>query len=243
MCLALGIGIILSLISYHPTDLSWNTVGSDNQTLEPDRPGGRARLRPSSAIGGTRSIHRAVSCSRWGGSGFALNASMRKRETRGIGCAGARRMHRLLLGPQWRPFGGDVSAGGLVGTLAGDYLLANFNTMGAMLATAITLVISIYLVSSFSMAKLASWLAGPMAFLGGMANRLESWRDIRSRSDWSASASAPNKLGIAPKRKHESRPALRRHGTRAGDAPPTGGSLSRTPAARPHPPHFRPEGA
>ena len=25
--LALGIGIVLSLISYHPTDLSWNTVG------------------------------------------------------------------------------------------------------------------------------------------------------------------------------------------------------------------------
>ena len=57
--------------------------------------------------------------------------------------------------------GGDVSAGGLVGTLLGDYLLTNFNTMGAILATALTLVISIYLVSSFSMAKLASWLAGP----------------------------------------------------------------------------------
>ena len=46
-------------------------------------------------------------------------------------------MHRAShLGPQWQPFGGDVSAGGLVGTLSGDYLLANFNTMGAMLATA-----------------------------------------------------------------------------------------------------------
>jgi hypothetical protein len=83
------------------------------------------------------------------------------------------------LGPQWRPFGGAVSAGGLIGALSADYLLANFNTMGAMLATALMIIISIYLVSSFSMAKLAQWLAGPMALLKRIANKLESWRDIR----------------------------------------------------------------
>ena len=85
------------------------------------------------------------------------------------------------LGPQWRPFGGAVSAGGLIGTLLADYLLTNFNTMGAILATALTIVISLYLVSSFSMAKLAAWLAGPVAMLKRIANRIESWRDIRKQ--------------------------------------------------------------
>ena len=60
-----------------------------------------------------------------------------------------------------------------------DYLLANFNTTGAVIATAIIIVLSLYLVSSFSMAKLAAWLAGPMAFLKRLGNRFESWRDIR----------------------------------------------------------------
>ena len=67
-----------------------------------------------------------------------------------------------------------------MGTLAADYLLANFNTTGAMIATAIMIVLSLYLVSSFSMSKLASLARRTDGvFRSGLRNRFESWRDIR----------------------------------------------------------------
>ena len=71
-----------------------------------------------------------------------------------------------------------------------DYLLSNFNTTGAILVTASTLMFSLYLVSSFSMTKLASWLSGPIAFFKRLRNKYESWRDIRRQKHGNACALA-----------------------------------------------------
>jgi DNA segregation ATPase FtsK/SpoIIIE, S-DNA-T family len=179
--LALGIGIVLSLISYHPTDLSWNTVGV-------------ATAKPLNLIG-KAGAHASDLLLQLAGLGaftvpallFALGWKWLRSEAieaQSIKLAGAAGLvfgvcTAFSLGPQWRPFGGTIPVGGLIGTLMADYLISNFNLLGAMIATALTIVISLYLVSSFSMATLAAWLAGPQAILKRIALRFESWRDIR----------------------------------------------------------------
>src|SRR4051794_648067 len=178
--LALGIGIILSLVSYHPTDLSWNTVGSPAKPLNLIGKAGAHisdLLLQISGLGAfTLPVLLFALAWKWLRS-EAIEAQTIKLVGAGSLILGV--CTAFSLGPQWRPFGGAVSVGGLAGTLLADYLLSNFNTTGAIIAAGITLVLSIYLVSSFSMAKLAVWLSGPMAFLQRLVNRFESWRDIR----------------------------------------------------------------
>src|SRR5688572_15787136 len=125
--LALGIGIVLSLISYNPTDLSWNTVGV-------------ATGKPLNLIG-RAGAHTADLLLQLAGLGaftvpvllFALAWKWLRSdpiEAQLVRLIGASALvlgacTAFSLGPQWRPFGGDVSAGGLLGTLAADYLLGN----------------------------------------------------------------------------------------------------------------------
>ena len=179
--LALGIAIVLSLISYHPTDISWNTVGANAG-------------KPLNLIG-KAGAHTADILLQLAGLGaftlpvllFALAWKWLRSEpidaqiikligstTLVVGACTA-----FSLGPEWRPFGGAIAAGGLIGGIFSDLLLTNFNATGAFLVTAMSLVLATYLVSSFSMTKLAVWLAGPMAFFKRLANRFASWRDIR----------------------------------------------------------------
>jgi S-DNA-T family DNA segregation ATPase FtsK/SpoIIIE len=178
--LALGIAIILSLVSYHPADLSWNTVGASAKPLNLIGKAGAHASDLLLQLGGLGAFTLPVLL-------FALAWKWLRSETieaQIIKIIGASALifgacTAFSLGPQWRPFGGAISAGGLAGTLVADYLLSNFNTTGAILVTASTLVLSLYLVSSFSMTKLASWLAGPIAFFRRLGNKYESWRDIR----------------------------------------------------------------
>jgi DNA segregation ATPase FtsK/SpoIIIE, S-DNA-T family len=178
--LALGIAIILSLVSYHPADLSWNTVGI---SVKPLNLIGKAGAHASDLLlqlGGlgafTVPVLLFALAWKWLRS-EAIEAQIIKIIGASAFVLGA--CTAFSLGPQWRPFGGAICAGGLVGTLLADYLLSNFNTTGAILVTASSLILSLYLVSSFSMTKLASWLAGPIAVLKRLTNRFESWRDIR----------------------------------------------------------------
>ena len=179
--LALGIAIVLSLVSYHPTDISWNTVAAN--------PG-----KPLNLIG-KAGAHTADILLQLGGLGafmlpvllFALAWKWLRSEPIGaqtIKLIGSTALvlgacTAFSLGPEWRPFGGAIAAGGLIGGILSDVLLSNFNATGAFLVTAMGLVLATYLVSSFSMTKLAVWLAGPMAFFSRLANRFASWRDIR----------------------------------------------------------------
>jgi S-DNA-T family DNA segregation ATPase FtsK/SpoIIIE len=178
--LALGVGIVLSLVSYHPADLSWNTVGSAAKPLNLIGKAGAHASDILLQLAGLGAFMMPVLL-------FALGWKWLRSEpieAQWVKLIGSTALvlgacTAFSLGPEWRPFGGAVSAGGVVGTLLADYLLSNFNTTGAVLTTAITLLLSVYLVSTFSMAKLWAWLDGPMAVMRRISLRLESWRDIR----------------------------------------------------------------
>jgi S-DNA-T family DNA segregation ATPase FtsK/SpoIIIE len=85
----------------------------------------------------------------------------------------------LSMGPEWHPFGGAFSAGGVLGLLLADTLMASLNLTGAILLTAICLILSVYLISTFSMATAGKWIAGPLRFLQNLNARWDEWRALR----------------------------------------------------------------
>jgi S-DNA-T family DNA segregation ATPase FtsK/SpoIIIE len=91
----------------------------------------------------------------------------------------------LSLGPEWRPFGGVILAGGLAGMVLADFLVESLNLTGAILATATAIFLSLYLISSFSMAKLYGWFAVPIAWwrsvMAGWSQRWQDWQERRAQ--------------------------------------------------------------
>jgi S-DNA-T family DNA segregation ATPase FtsK/SpoIIIE len=179
--LALGIALICSLVSYHPLDPSWNTAAP-------------ADVRPLNLIGKV-GAHTADLLLQFAGLGaFTIPALLvlmawkwlrsEPIEAQFIKSVGSGMLvvgvcTALSLAPTWRPFGGTILAGGLLGTVTADYLLANLNSTGAILATAAMLILSLYVVSTFSMTLLGGWLAGPMAATRRAWTKWQSWREIR----------------------------------------------------------------
>jgi len=82
----------------------------------------------------------------------------------------------LSIRPILRPWNGAFSAGGVVGILIADSLLSSLNLIGAVLFTGICLILSLYMISRFSMAIAAKRLAGPLSFLGRIYQRWANWR-------------------------------------------------------------------
>ena len=90
----------------------------------------------------------------------------------------------LSLGPEWRPFGGVILAGGLTGMLLADFLVESLNLTGGVLVTATAIFLSLYLISSFSMAKLYGWFAGPIGWWRSLIARLsERWQAFQARRE------------------------------------------------------------
>jgi len=104
-----------------------------------------------------------------------------------LSCASA-----LSMAPGLRAFGGRIPAGGLIGFLIADGLVALMNFTGAALFLAAVLLISLYLISSFSMAVLARWLSGPRALLAKLFGGLAAIRLPKLRlPKWPARAPKP----------------------------------------------------
>jgi S-DNA-T family DNA segregation ATPase FtsK/SpoIIIE len=85
------------------------------------------------------------------------------------------------LAPAWYPIGGTLPASGLLGLLASEYLVSQLNVAGAVILTLACAIVSLYLVSTFSMAKLVSWLEGPLAWWARRVDRFRRWRVERIR--------------------------------------------------------------
>lgn len=181
--LAAGICLLLALISYHPEDPSFNTArdpgvrannligifGAHISDLALQLMGLGAFTLPALAIvlawKWIRSKPIEAAVVRVFGAAVLLLGS----------CAA------LALGPDFHAFGGAIAAGGLLGMALADWLRHSLNHTGALLAVATALVTSLYLVSTFSMAKLAAWFRGPIAFWTRQRERWAAWREERRR--------------------------------------------------------------
>ena len=154
--MAAATALILSLISYHPDDPSWNTAAGPRM--------------PENWIGPAGAI---VADLLWQGFGLgavvfplALAAlGLKWLRSRPIEAPWAKIVGFLLLvsascgglalGPDWRLFGDAVAPGGLWGLIVSDFLVARLNTVGTALVLGTCWLLSWYLVSTFSLATLA----------------------------------------------------------------------------------------
>lgn len=162
MMLLLVILLTLSLISYHPQDPSWNTAagfdgaknligvaGAHWADLLLQSFGLGAFLLPVLLVvvawHWIRSAEIASPVAKLAGAALLMLSSG------GV----------LSLGPDWRIFDNLIPLGGVTGLLVSQMLAAWFNVTGAALIAATGIVISLYLISSFSVFHFSALLGGP----------------------------------------------------------------------------------
>src|SRR5215831_20737647 len=144
--------VILSLASYSHLDRSWNTASSLG--------------RPHNLTGAAGSHVADLFLQVFGFSAYAIPVLMlllawrwvrsAPMESPFIKAGGAVLLvlsicTALGLLVSGHPIGGVIPAGGLLGLVAADYLTQNMNFGGAAILTAAALVVSVYLVSTFTM--------------------------------------------------------------------------------------------
>jgi S-DNA-T family DNA segregation ATPase FtsK/SpoIIIE len=181
LLLSLGLVVLLSLASYHVQDPSLNTA---------------AATRPRNLIGYPGAWFADLLLQ-----GFGIGAFLFPMLLFGLAWkwirsdeleAGAIKLCGTLLlllsltaavsfAPRLTLYSGAIPIGGLVGMLLAHYLMHALNPTGAILLTITTLIVSIYLVSTFTMSKLAGWFAGPLRFLRSLADAWHAWREERLR--------------------------------------------------------------
>jgi DNA segregation ATPase FtsK/SpoIIIE, S-DNA-T family len=180
-----GFFLILCLISYHPQDPSWNSVT------------GATHAHNLTGLAGS---YIADFCFQLLGlSAFSLPLLLwllawkwirsADIQAAGVKVFGAAVLFlststALSIRPFLRPWNGAFSAGGVVGILIADSLVSSLNVMGTVLFTGICLILSLYLISRFSMAVAARWLAGPLSFLvrfySWLYARFAAWHEQRT---------------------------------------------------------------
>jgi len=175
-----GIFIALSLVSYFPQDPSWNTaVGA---------------MRAHNLAGSAGAHVADLLLQLFGLTAFGLPILIwalawkwirsQPIEAAWVRVAGSTLLVLSLatgssLLTEWRPWHGAFAAGGVVGTLLADYLKASFNTLGSALVAGVCLILSLYLVSKFSVAALRGWLSAPVEALQRIGRHWSAWRERR----------------------------------------------------------------
>lgn len=175
--LVAGIIAFLALVSYHPQDPSWNTVsefthpvniigvvGAWMSDLLFQAVGLAAYTLPVMILLlGWKWVRSAEIAAPWvklTGSTLWMVAT----------CTG------LGLLPDWRPIASTLPAGGIFGRLAADALAARMNLVGASLVAFAAWVVSLYMISTFEMARLPGWFRVPMAWARALRMKWHAWR-------------------------------------------------------------------
>lgn len=204
-----GLAVMLSLISYSAMDPSWNTATSV--------------VRPANLMGRFGSHFSDLCFQLFGLSSFVIPAlilllAWKWMQSKPIEAAGIKVSGALLfvfgvctafsLAPGARAFSGAIPAGGVLGAILADLLVFYFNFTGAALFTATALVVSLYLISTFSVAVLLEWLSGPKALAQALARafaslKLPRFRRLPKRPAAQSEAPAP----ISNRRRTPPRPA------------------------------------
>ena len=180
MFLLLGLCFILSLVSYHQQDGSFDTATADGRPLNLIGKAGSHVADLTLQLLGLASFSMPVLL-------LALSWKWLRSEpidSQLVKVAGSLMLvlgvcTALSLGPNWRPFAGTVAPGGLLGLLLADYLISILNPTGAVLLNAACLTLSLYLVSTFSVTKLPIWLSGPIGLISRMFGRFRAWREVQ----------------------------------------------------------------
>ena len=175
-----GLFLILSLVSYYPQDPSWNAVS------------GVARPRNLTGFAGAYISDFCFQMLGFAAYGLPILLWMlawKWIRSSPIDAAPVKLSGCVLLllstctaisiAGDWRPFAGAFPAGGVIGILLADYSKRSLNPAGTIIVTATCLIVAVYLISTFSMAMLARWMAGPTRWLSRLQARWVNWREER----------------------------------------------------------------
>jgi S-DNA-T family DNA segregation ATPase FtsK/SpoIIIE len=176
LLLSLGLVALLSLVSYHAQDPSWDTASEARPLNLIGYPGSYLSDLALQAFGAAAYLFPLLT--------FLLAWKWIRSEALEAGLA--KIVGSLLLTASLctglsfatvRIFGGTLRIGGTVGYSLATYLVDSLNVAGALVTTITMLVVSFYLVSSFSIDKAGQWLAAPSAWLTRRRQALHDWRD------------------------------------------------------------------
>ncbi len=181
--LAVGTFLLLSLVTYHPGDPSWNTAtGLERAANWTGRFGSTLADFVYSALG-LAALSLPI---------LVVAAGIQRLRHRPIGAPAVRMIGSMLLVggictlfslfPVWRPFEGAVPAGGVAGLALANYLITNFNVAGAAMISLTTIFLSLYLVSRFSMELVYGWMEGPLAWWHARIDAWQEWRESRRQA-------------------------------------------------------------
>ena len=211
--------LFLALASYHPTDPSFNTVGSSAAGAQLDRAHRGRGQRHIVAIGRGRRLYGSPDAGRAGVDlvaiapcGFPGCESVRRPPLPGL-CA-------RHLRPYARPSSLDErpSPRRLTGRLVVDFLIHYLNFPGAAIVVVSMVVIALYLSTTFSFNTAQQWLAVRFAFALAWRDRVRNlysaWARIEQRpcGEECRKARRPRDAAAGKRRKRKRRRGFPRHG-------------------------------
>ncbi|MEX2264908.1 MAG: DNA translocase FtsK 4TM domain-containing protein [Bryobacteraceae bacterium] len=182
LLLSLGLLLWLGLVSYHAEDPSWNSATGE--------------VRPLNLIGYPGAYASDLCYQIFGLVSFAFPVLLfllgwKWVRSENVEAPVAKVIGSLLfvasatavfsLTPEWRLFNGTVSLGGLAGRLAAGYLRETLNLTGAVITTVTALLVSIYLISTFTVSKLRQWFDRPIRWWQKIGARWQVWLAGRRR--------------------------------------------------------------
>ncbi len=235
--IALGLLLLLSLASFSQTDPSFNTASS-----------ARTPQNWVGAVGayGSDLLYQFLGiCSLllpfllgWIGLRWFRSLSIDSPRAK---CSGAflffsSMMASLAMIPFPERFHPPFPVGGMVGTLLAEGLRALLNGPGSAVLLVVTILSSLYLMTSFSMSRTSSWFQGRFAshfawigiLIGKLRGRWRAWSEARARRKEEQQEA---RLAAKP-RIIESRPVS----FQEGDLPPLKATVSVSKPAAPEPP-------
>ena len=176
--LSLGLVTLLSLVSYHAQDPSWDTASVS---------------RPLNLIGYPGAYLSDLFLQLFGVVAFlfpvlVLALSWNWVRSAPVEAGVAKILGAALLTPSlcaglsYLPlplYAGTIRLGGALGLVVAGYLVDTLNLAGALVATATAGIVSCYLVSTFTVSKFSGWFARPSAWLDRRRQAWSAWREDR----------------------------------------------------------------
>jgi DNA segregation ATPase FtsK/SpoIIIE, S-DNA-T family len=227
-----GLFIFFGLVSYHPLDPSWNTVsGAEKPVNLTGRVGAFFADFLLQSLGlGAYAVPILILLLGWM---WIRSAPIEAQWAKVLGAVMFLAMTCTAFGfaSTWQPITGSIPAGGLIGSVLAEYLIASMNLTGAALFTAGCWIAAIYLVSSFEMARLPGWFRAPLNWLSSIAARFRAWRESRIMAAKARAEKRALKRALTAKQAAEqpAEPVATRKVREQSDAPPIVDPLERPP--------------
>jgi S-DNA-T family DNA segregation ATPase FtsK/SpoIIIE len=218
--LFIGLFLWLSVVSYQAQDPSWNTSAGSTRALNLTGPVGSYTADLLLQTFGLASFAFPV---------LALLLAWKWLRSEPVEAPVAKIIGTVLfllsagavlsLGPDWRIFGGTIRPGGVLGLVVEDYLIGALNFTGSILLEITVLIVSIYLISTFTMERLGVWFAPLSRAMSRLAAQWADWRERREKRKEEKAAARLEKKARQAEARREKRTSRETEGAEPAQKP------------------------